>query len=80
MTPLAKAMEIVFICAWGTAVAGHLYGTRYFLPRWAAGFRRRPEHEGYGRKILIGYGIFLASVTIGFAAGGIAEFWGGGWG
>jgi uncharacterized membrane protein YjjP (DUF1212 family) len=31
------------------------------------------------RKALIGYGIFVAAIAVGLAAGGIAELWGGGW-
>jgi uncharacterized membrane protein YjjB (DUF3815 family) len=77
MTPLAKVMEWLFIAAWFVGLAGHIYGTRYFLPAWASGFRRKPEHKGYGRKMLIGYGIFIAAVAVGFAAGGVAELAGG---
>jgi hypothetical protein len=31
------------------------------------------------RKALIGYGIFITAIAVGFAAGGVAEVWGGGW-
>ncbi|MFN7028220.1 MAG: hypothetical protein ACK4PC_02530 [Sphingopyxis sp.] len=79
MNRLARAMEIVFICAWFVALGGHLYGTRYWLPMWAAGFRKLDKHHGYRRKAAIGYGIFFAAILVGFAAGGVAEFWGGGW-
>ena len=58
---------------------GHLYGTRYWLPMWADGFRKLEKHHGYRRKAAIGYGIFFAAILVGFAAGGIAEYWGGGW-
>lgn len=47
------------------------------MARWAKGFRKCPEHDGYGRKIAIGYGIFIAAILVGFAAGGIAELAGG---
>jgi hypothetical protein len=55
------------------------YASRFFLPMWAAGFRKKPQHEGYGRKALIGYGIFVGAILVGLAAGGIAEL-AGGWG
>jgi len=72
-------MEGLFIAAWCVGVAAHIYATRFFLPMWAARFRKRPEHEGYGRKALIGYGIFIGAIAVGFAAGGIADL-AGGWG
>ena len=77
MTIVAQIMLWVFIAAWCVAAISHIYATRYFLPRWAAGFRKRSKHEGYGRKILIGYGIFLAAIAVAFAAGGIAKLAGG---
>lgn len=77
MSPVAQIMEWVFIVAWCVAVGAHLYATRFFLPMWAAGFKKRPEHEGYGRKALKGYGIFVGAIAVGFAAGGIAELAGG---
>ncbi len=77
MSLLAKIMLGVFILAWLAGLAGHIYGTRFFLARWASGFRKRPEHEGYGRKSLLGYGVFLAAIAVAFAAGGIAELAGG---
>jgi hypothetical protein len=70
-------MLIVFIVAWCVGAAAHIYATRYWLPMWAAGFRKREEHKGYGRKALIGYGIFLAAAGVSFAARGIAELAGG---
>ena len=77
MTPFAQAMLIVFIGAWCTAVAGRLYGTRFFLPMWAKGFRRSAKHDGYGRKALIGYAVFVGAILFGFVAGGLAELAGG---
>lgn len=77
MTPLAKAMEVVFICAWCVGVGAHLYATRYWLPMWASGFKKQDRHQGYMRKALIGYGVFIAAIAVGFAAGGIAELAGG---
>lgn len=77
MTALAKMMEWLFIAAWFVAMAGHLYASRYFFPAWASGFRKKPEHKGYGRKILIGYGVFVGALAVGFAAGGVAELAGG---
>lgn len=79
MTPLAQAMEMIFIAAWCVGIAAHIYATRYYLPMWRARFKKREEHKGYGRKALIGYGIFVLAIGVGFAAGGIAEHWGGGW-
>lgn len=77
MTLLARIMEWVFIGAWCVGVAGHIYGSRYWLPMWAAGFKKRPDHQGYGRKALVGYGIFIGALAVGFAAGGIAQLAGG---
>jgi hypothetical protein len=71
--PVAQMMEWLFLAAWFVAAAAHIYASRFFLPMWAAGFRKRPEHQGYGRKALIGYCIFIGAIAVGFAAGGIAE-------
>ncbi len=79
MTPLAKVMEAVFIAAWCVGATAWFYSMRYFMPMWLVGFRHRDEHRGYPRKTLIGAGVFIGAIAIGFAAGGIAEFWGGGW-
>ncbi|WP_237452069.1 hypothetical protein [Qipengyuania algicida] len=79
MSIVPQIMLWVFIAAWCVAAVAHIYATRFFIPRWAAGFRKREGHEGYGRKILFGYGIFLAAIAVAFVAGGIAEL-AGGWG
>ena len=79
MTTLAKAMEIVFIGAWCVAFAAWVYTVRYFLPMWAAGFRKKDRHAGYLKKALGGCAVFILATALGFAAGGIAEYWGGGW-
>lgn len=79
MTPLADAMLFLFVTAWCVAVIAHLYATRFFLPLWATGFRKTKKHKGYKRKAIIGYSIFILAIGVGFAAGGIAEYWGGGW-
>ena len=79
MTPLADAMLVVFIAAWCVAMGGWVYSVRYFMPMWLVGFRRRDQHKGYSRKTLLGAGVFLAAIAVGFAAGGIAEIRGGGW-
>jgi hypothetical protein len=76
MTPLATVMKAVFILAWGVAVSAWIYGTMYWLP---ARFSKSKSPPGYMRKALIGYGIFVAAIAVGLAAGGIAELWGGGW-
>lgn len=70
-------MEWLFIAAWSVAFAASIYGSHFYLPMWKARFRKCPEHEGYRRKSLIGYGIFIGAVAVGFAAGGIAELAGG---
>jgi hypothetical protein len=72
-------MEVVFISAWFVAVGAWVYGTRFWLPMWIVGFDRSKRPPGYMRKALIGYGIFVGAIAIGFVAGGIAELWGGGW-
>lgn len=79
MKLLPQIMLWIFIAAWFVGAAAHIYATRFFLPRWLAGFKARPEHAGYGRKIIVGYGIFLAAIAVAFTAGGIAEL-AGGWG
>jgi hypothetical protein len=80
MTLLAKSMLVVFIAAWCTGVAAWFYSMRFFMPMWLAGFRHREEHRGYSRKTLIGAAVFIGAIAVGFAAGGIAQYWGGGWG
>lgn len=67
----------VFIAAWLVGAVANIYATRYFLPRWWSRFRSRPEHRGYGRKILLGYGVFVVAILVALAAGGIAELAGG---
>jgi hypothetical protein len=69
MSPLSQAMLVVFIAAWCCGVVAWLYATRCWFDRRA----------GRLRKALIGYGVFVAAVAMGFAAGGVAEMWGGGW-
>jgi hypothetical protein len=80
MTPLAKAMEIVFIAAWCVGVGAWVYATRYWMPMWSVGFSKDKRPPGYMRKAVIGYGIFAGAIAVGFAAGAVAEVWGGGWG
>jgi hypothetical protein len=79
MSLIAQIMLWLFISAWCVAAVAHIYASRFFFPMWAAGFRKKPQHEGYGRKALIGYGIFVGAILVGLAAGGIAEL-AGGWG
>jgi hypothetical protein len=79
MTVLAMIMLVIFIVAWCVGVAAWFYSARFFFPMWLAGFRHRDELIGYPRKTLIGAGMFLAAFVVGFAAGGVAEYWGGGW-
>jgi hypothetical protein len=80
VTVLAKAMLVVFMAAWCVGVAAWFYTARYFMPMWLVGFRHRQEHIGYPRKTLIGAAVFIVAIAIGLAAGGVAEYWGGGWG
>jgi hypothetical protein len=70
-------MLILFIAGWCVAALGWFYGTRFFLPMWAAGFRKTERHTGYGRKALIGYAVFLAAILFCFLVGGLAELAGG---
>jgi len=77
MTPLAHAMLILFIIVWCVGAGAWFYGTRFFLPMWAAGFRKADKREGYGRKAAIGYSVFVAAVIVGFAVGGLAQLAGG---
>ena len=72
-------MLILFIIAWCVGAGGWFYGTRFFLPMWVAGFRKAEEREGYGRKAIKGYAVFVGAVLIGLAAGGLAQL-AGGWG
>ena len=80
MTTLAETMLVVFIIAWCVAMVADIYATRYFMPMWLVGFRKDERHKGYVRKMLIGWGIFTLAIAVGFLAGGIAEYGGGGWG
>lgn len=79
MTPLAITMLVVFITAWCVAVAAWFYGLRYFMPMWLVGFRKRDHHVGYMRRVLVATGVFMLACAVGLLAGGIAEYWGGGW-
>ena len=72
-------MEIAFIVTWFVAAAAHLYASCYWLPMWATGFRKKQKHQGYMRRALTGYGVFLAAILVGFIEGGVAELWGGVW-
>ncbi len=72
-------MQYVFLATWCVAMVAWFYGTRFFLPMWAVGFRRRERHAGYWRKALKGYAVFAVAILCGLAAGGVAELWGGGW-
>ena len=79
MTVLAKAMLVVFVIAWCIAVAAWLHAARYWFPMAAVRFRKTDWRETNMRWALMGYGIFVAAIAVGFVAGGIAEYWGGGW-
>ncbi|WP_419321530.1 hypothetical protein ACN2C7_02820 [Caulobacter sp. ErkDOM-E] len=77
MTSFAQAMLILFIAAWFVSLAGWLYGTRFFLPIWAKGFRKVDRHKGYARKAALGYAVFVSAIIFGFAIGGLAQLAGG---
>jgi hypothetical protein len=76
MTVLDQLMKLVFVLAWSVAAFGWIYGTRYWLGMWRVRFDKSKRSPGYMRKALVGYGTFVAAIAVGFAAGGIAEFWG----
>ena len=79
MTPIAKALEIVFIAAWTVCIGAGLYATRYFWRIWIARLKNREPQKEDVRKCLKGTGIFLAGWCLAAAAGLIAEYWAGGW-
>lgn len=80
MTLLSQVMLWVFMAALFVAVAAWFYAARYFLPWWSARFRGVERPEGHLAKALRGVGVFIAACAIGFSAGLVAEFLGGGWG
>ena len=73
-------MLVLFMAAWFVAMGAWFYSARHFFPMWRVGFRSREEHTGYRRKAFIGAAVFVGAIAAGFAAGGVAEYWGGGWG
>jgi hypothetical protein len=60
MTLFEGAKDLPFLVAWAVALGGWIYGTRYYFP-WR--YRRSRCPEGYGRKALIGYGIFAGTIV-----------------
>lgn len=46
---------------------------------WVNGFRPSESREGYERKAVKGYAVFVGAVIFGFAVGGLAQL-AGGWG
>jgi hypothetical protein len=72
-------MLVLFIIGWCAAAAAWFYGTRFFIPMWASGFRGKDKHRGYARKALIGYGLFVAAILFCLLVGGLAQL-AGGWG
>ena len=80
MTLLASAMLLVFIAAWCVGVGAWPYAVRYFLPWWSARFRGVERPAGHLNKTLRGAGVFVLAWVVAFAAGLVAQFWGGGWG
>jgi hypothetical protein len=79
MTFFAKIMLVLFIAGWFVAAGAWIYGTRFFLPMWITGFRKKQELAGYGRRAIKGYAIFVGAIIFCFAVGGLAEL-AGGWG
>jgi hypothetical protein len=67
-------IDVVAAIAVLIALSAWFYSVRYFLPMWAVNFRRRENHRGYMMKVLIGAGIFVASIggTLIFATYGRA--------
>ena len=79
MTLLAKIMAWLSVAAWCVAVGAFAYANRYWLPMWVSGLRGRGEPKGYRRRAMIGIGVFVAAIGMMIIAGGIAQFWPGGW-
>lgn len=79
MTFLAQAMLWVFVAAWCVALASWLYAARYFVPWWGARFRGVERPLGHLDKASRGCGVFVLAILVGFLAGAIAQFVGGGW-
>ena len=77
MSLLAGVMLTLFIGLWFIGLAAFIYGARYFLPMWSAGFKRREEHRGYMVKAVCGFGLQAVAVGLGFFVGWIAELAGG---
>lgn len=73
-------MQTVFIGCWCVALASFIYANIYWLPMWAAGFKKKDHHKGYMRKALTGFGMFILACLVGILAGVVADVWGGGWG
>ena len=53
-------LDLLFPVAWLVAMGGWIYGTRYYLPWW---YRRSQCPKEYGRRALIGYGIFVGTIV-----------------
>jgi hypothetical protein len=78
MKPFAFAMLILFVAAWFVGVGAWLYGTRFFFPMVLDHFRVETTHDGYKRKVLIGYAIFVAAAIFAIGAGFLAQLAGAG--
>jgi hypothetical protein len=78
MTPLAHATLIIFIVIWFLAAGTWYYGMRYWIRFWRA--QRNGESSwGHFSQWLKVMGVFTALILLGFLAGGIGQFLGGGW-
>ncbi|WP_374512995.1 hypothetical protein [Brevundimonas sp.] len=75
-SPLANLMELVLIVGGGVAFVAWAYAARHFLPMWAVGFRKKPQHRGHWRRTLIGAVTFLAAFGAVAGAMLVAERWG----
>ena len=78
MSPLASAMLAVFTIAWCLAVITWVYAA-WFMVRFQIAWRRDGPWRQELRKSALGGAVFIGLVVVGFAAGLIAEVWGGGW-
>ena len=78
MTPLARATEIAFIIIWFLAVGTWFYGLRYWF-RFQRASRAGEPTWPHLRSAFKNMGLFVGLVLLGFLAGAIGQYWGGGW-
>ena len=68
LAALGDLLYLFFLMAWIIALGGWGYAFWHFMPMWSAGFQKREHHKGYARKVLIGTGIFIGALAVGFGA------------